>query len=113
MSPERTVAAIPAYRWGIRADGPAGQKKGVDMTVTRTPARGRTITGVAGAAAAFVAAAVLTAGGPAGEVAAVSAEAHLAGESTTAVDDPAQAAKRRITKSNTSDYLTVVLKEAG
>ena len=88
------------------------------MTVTRTPARRRTITRAAGAAAAFAAAAVLTAGPVtagvrAAEVAAVSADAHLAGESTTALDDPALAAKRRATKSNTSDYLKVVLKEAG
>ena len=88
------------------------------MTVTRTTARRRTITRAAGAAAAFVAAAVLTAvpvsaGVPAGEVAVVSADAHRAGESTTALDDPALAAKRRTTKSNTSDYLKVILKEAG
>ena len=87
------------------------------MTVTETTARRRTITRVAGAAAAFSAVAVITggllsAGVGAGEAAAVSAE-HPAGESTAALDEPALAAKRRTTKSNTSDYLKVVLKEAG
>jgi hypothetical protein len=93
-------------------------RKGVDMTVTQAPARRRTITRAAGAAPAFVAAAVLTAGPVsagvrAGEVAADSGDAHLAGEATTALDDPALAAKRRTTRSNRTDYLKVVLKEAG
>ena len=87
------------------------------MTVTATPSRRRTIARVAGAAAAFAAAAVLTggllSGVGAGEAAAASADVHLEGESTTGLDESASAAKRRTTKTNTSDYLKVVLKEAG
>ena len=88
------------------------------MTVTGMPSRRRTITRVVGAAAAWSAVTVLTgcllsAGGGAGEGATVSADVHLAAESTTALDEPTLAAKRRSTKSNTSDYLKVILKEAG
>ena len=66
---------------------------------------------------ALVAAAVLTAapdsaGVGAGDVAAVAADPHLADGSAAPLDDAAAAAERRTTKSNTSDYLKVVLKEA-
>jgi hypothetical protein len=43
----------------------------------------------------------------------VPAETHVGAESTPTLDEFASAAKRRATKTNTSDYLEVVLKEAG
>ena len=83
------------------------------MTANATLSRRRSIARAAGAAAAaIVAAGLLSAGVGGGEAATASADLHPAGGSTTALDEPAVAAKRRITKSNVSDYLKVVLKEA-
>ena len=87
------------------------------MTIAATSPRRRRGAGIAGAAAAFCAAIVLTgplsSGLSAGDTAAASDVAHTAGESTTAPGDPVAAAARRTNKSNSSDYLKVVLKEAG
>ena len=87
------------------------------MTVTATPSRRRAMARVPGAvalaAAAVLTAGLLSAGMGAGDTAAASADVHPASESTTALDEPTLAAKRRTTKTNTSDYLKVVLKEAG
>ena len=87
------------------------------MTVTATSSRRRRGARIAGAGAAFGAAAVLTgllsSGLGAGDTAAASAVVHAAGESTTAPVEPVAVAGRRTNKRNSSDYLKVTLKEAG
>ena len=100
----------------VPADGDAGRSEGIDMTVTATSSRRRRGARIAGAAAAFGAAVVLTgllsSGLGAGDTAA-SAVVHAAGEPTTAPGEPVAVAARRTNKSNSSDYLKVTLKEAG
>ena len=81
------------------------------MTVAATPSRRRTIATFA--AAAVLTGGLLSAGVGAGEAAAASVDEHVGGESTPTLDEFASAAKRRATKTNTSDYLKVVLKDAG
>ena len=87
------------------------------MTVTATASRGRRAARIAGAAAAFAGTAVLTgllsSSLGAGETPAAAAVVHAGEASTTSRGEPVAVAVRRTTKGNTSDYLKVILKEAG
>ena len=87
------------------------------MTVTATSSRRRRGVRIAGTAAAVGGAVVLTgllsSGLGAGDTAAASAVVHAAGESTTSPGEPVAVTARRTNKSNSSDYLKVILKEAG
>ena len=87
------------------------------MTVTATRSLRRRGARIAGTAAAFGGAVVLTgllsSGLGTGGTAAASAPVHAAGESTTAPGEPVAVTARRTNTTNSSDYLKVTLKEAG